>query len=456
MSGQPHSNVDLTDPRSDRFSPERVAAHGFMFVTDRVPLSTMPTGFSDRYAGFLHKLAERAPTTLVIGLRRSTLSELGLDAAALQHELANEFPELAGIVVRPPRSSKRPLQRLIEGARAVVGPRQPGTPLPDFEEASTFAGVLLLVHSSMAHLGIGRAGRGDGGTVYLLEEEMERAPRNESTLTPMQRRRSALVHTLLVHSTTFRLFRKIGAEDDPVVVLNETEASIFSRWIKPSNIVVLPLSVQVPDQHQVRNPPSPTPVVVGILGRIGDDRNALPTIEVLEELRKGDRPQLAALRWLIVGSNPPEPLRRLSSEQVTVTGYVPDMAAYYEQVDVILIPSSSATGSKTTLLRAWSYGIPVVISDAAAATMPVDDEVNALIAHGPDGHLRALERLCTDAALRDRIITEGRRSLEPFDPSRAADRLLSVATPGLVPNPFDPGSATGGPRTGFSDGQPPQ
>ena len=275
--------------------------------------------------------------------------------------------------------------------------------------------------------------------MYLLEEEMERAPRNESTLTPMQRRRSALAHALLAKSTTFRLFRKIGAEHDPVVVLNDAEASIFSRWIQPSNIVVLPLGIRLPDQDQVRIPPSPTPVVVGVLGRLGDDRNALPTIEVLEELRRGNRPDLAALRWLIVGSNPPEPLRRLSSEQVTVTGYVPDMAAYYEKVDVILIPSSSATGSKTTLLKAWSYGIPVVISDAAAATMPVQDGVNALIAHGPDGHLRALERLCTNAALRDRIITEGRRSLEAFDPSRTADRLLGVATHGgHPPEPWRP------------------
>ena len=128
MSVQPDPTIDLTGPRAGRFSPERVAANGFMFVTDRVPLTTMPTGFNDRYASFLHELAEQAPTTLVIGLRRGTLSELGLDSSALEHELANEFPELVRIVVRPPAPAKPTFQRLIEGARAVASPRQAGTP----------------------------------------------------------------------------------------------------------------------------------------------------------------------------------------------------------------------------------------------------------------------------------------------------------------------------------------
>ncbi len=416
-----------------------VDAHGFLFVSDRIPLPTLPTGFVDRYSGFLHGLAARAPTGLVVGTRRALLDATGVDGPSIREQLVDEFPELDHVDVRPIRAPRSGRRRVTEPARALARPRLANTSIPELDAATRFPGILIVTHSAMAHLGVGRRARGLH-TVYLLEEGFERAPRNESALTPTQRRKSAMTHaarrTLIVH----RLLRRVDAEGDPVVVMSPEEESYFSRWIRRSPIVVLPDSVRFPDDRSIhaaaRNGSrSGTPSSVGVFGRLGDDRNALATIALLELAHDpGSRGSLLThpLRWLIVGSNPPPTLSALASDTVTVTGYVPDMGPYYERADIAVVPATSVTGNKSTLLKAWSYGLPVVISAASASAMPVRHEVNAIVADSTAGMLRAIDRLCRDADLRDRIAREGHRTACDFESARVAARFVELAGSGSI------------------------
>jgi glycosyltransferase involved in cell wall biosynthesis len=76
-------------------------------------------------------------------------------------------------------------------------------------------------------------------------------------------------------------------------------------------------------------------------------------------------------RFKIVGSDPPDAIRRLQDDPgVVVTGYVPDIRPHLASAGVIVCPLRIGVGIQNKMLEAMSMGKPVVATPIACKGIP--------------------------------------------------------------------------------------
>jgi len=81
---------------------------------------------------------------------------------------------------------------------------------------------------------------------------------------------------------------------------------------------------------------------------------------------------LPSARFIVVGSNPPEALKKLQNERVEIKGFVSEneLTSIYNSVKLVVIPLRYGAGVKGKTVEAMHYGLPVVTSDFGIEGMP--------------------------------------------------------------------------------------
>lgn len=108
-------------------------------------------------------------------------------------------------------------------------------------------------------------------------------------------------------------------------------------------------------------------------------------------------------RLLIVGKNPGRQVLNLSSEQIIVTGAVPDINSYIRESSVIIAPLRIGSGTRIKILEAMAQGKPVVSSSLGCMGLKVTNGENILIADEPRNFADCILRLLGDRDERFRI-----------------------------------------------------
>jgi GT2 family glycosyltransferase len=85
-------------------------------------------------------------------------------------------------------------------------------------------------------------------------------------------------------------------------------------------------------------------------------------------------------KLFIVGINPPESVKELSSFSIEVTGYVEDLTEYYERCRIFVVPHRFCSGIPCKLQEAMNYGIPSVVSSLIASQLNLENRKETLIA----------------------------------------------------------------------------
>ena len=71
------------------------------------------------------------------------------------------------------------------------------------------------------------------------------------------------------------------------------------------------------------------------------------------------------------------------SQNVKLLGYVPDLSELHLQSRLVICPLINGAGTKTKLVEAMSYALPIVTTQTCASALFLEDGVNALIADEP-------------------------------------------------------------------------
>jgi glycosyltransferase involved in cell wall biosynthesis len=113
--------------------------------------------------------------------------------------------------------------------------------------------------------------------------------------------------------------------------------------------------------------------------------------------------KLPQLRFIIVGSDPSALLLKLASRNIEVTGYVKDVAPYFETCRVFVSPLRYGAGMKGKIGQSMAFGLPVVTTTVGAEGIGLIGNENALIADAAGDFADAVLRLYTDENLWERI-----------------------------------------------------
>lgn len=109
----------------------------------------------------------------------------------------------------------------------------------------------------------------------------------------------------------------------------------------------------------------------------------------------------------IIGTQPPNWLKKLSTSDFFVTEYEPDLSPIFNQCRLSIAPMRYGAGIKGKVLLSMSYGIPVVASSIAAEGMPVVDRRDILIADDPISFSDRIAELYSDESLWNRLSKNG-------------------------------------------------
>lgn len=122
------------------------------------------------------------------------------------------------------------------------------------------------------------------------------------------------------------------------------------------------------------------------------------------------------LHFFIVGGGPPEELRKMASDRVTITGFVQDPSSFFALASVMVAPLTSGGGLKVKILESMAAGLAVVGNAIAMEGIGALPGVHYVHAESMMEFVEAASQLTSDPTFRERISCAGRNFvLEHFD-----------------------------------------
>jgi glycosyltransferase involved in cell wall biosynthesis len=184
----------------------------------------------------------------------------------------------------------------------------------------------------------------------------------------------------------------------------------------------------------------PGRLLIGAVGRLSPEKGFDLLIGAVDRLLQGGRD----VGLVIFGAGGERAaLEALAgqlgrTDRVRLAGYCADLPGWYEAMDVFAL-SSLREGLPNVLLEAMALEVPVVATRIAGVPQLVEHGANGLLVEpgSTDALAGALDRLLGDPALRQRLATAGRRTVEERHSFAARmrkiaalyDRLLGRAAP---------------------------
>lgn len=193
---------------------------------------------------------------------------------------------------------------------------------------------------------------------------------------------------------------------DVVVVTTESDTATLRDYL-PDNVIAV-----VPNIHHER---ADVPAVQDrrpnsllFVGGFDHSPNVDAVLFFCRDILPLIRKSIPDVVVTIVGDVPPDEIRRLRSDTVTVTGWVPEVGPYLESHMVSIAPLRFGSGMKGKVGEAMANGVPVVATEIAAEGMELRDGETALIANSAEEFARAVVRVLRDETLHERLSTNGR------------------------------------------------
>lgn len=142
-------------------------------------------------------------------------------------------------------------------------------------------------------------------------------------------------------------------------------------------------------------------------------RHVLPLIEDLD------------CRFVVVGSNPPEVLKKEAGDRVEVTGFVDSVAPYFEGCLCMASPLVGGAGIKVKILEALSAGVPVLTNRIGIEGIPAGDGREYCHCERAEDYETCIRRLLDDPEAAETLSEAARTFIHShYDLGRTLDRLI--------------------------------
>ena len=214
---------------------------------------------------------------------------------------------------------------------------------------------------------------------------------------------------------------------DVTLVVSHVEQRLLSELVPDARVMVLSTI------HEVFPAGKPFAEREGLLfiGGFQHPPNADGVLWYARDILPRVRDALPGVKTIIVGSLVPAPIKALAADDFVVTGYVPDVAPYFDACRISISPLRYGAGVKGKINLAMSYGLPVVATTPSIEAMHLEPGEDVLVADIAAEFADAIVRLYRDQALWERLAAGGRENIRRHfsrDVARSAiTRLIALA-----------------------------
>lgn len=118
--------------------------------------------------------------------------------------------------------------------------------------------------------------------------------------------------------------------------------------------------------------------------------------ELLPEIRK----KVHGLKLIIAGQRPIKKILDLATEDIQVTGFVPDLSALYRGASIVVAPLRFGAGTQNKVLEAMSMGVPVVSGKIGFEGLDIHSGEGVFLAEDNESFIEKCACLLSDADLR--------------------------------------------------------
>jgi glycosyltransferase involved in cell wall biosynthesis len=220
-----------------------------------------------------------------------------------------------------------------------------------------------------------------------------------------------------------------SAQPDTVVSISRPEVSRARAIYPRSNHTLLPFTLDPASWPEFQTGSIGTSVLA--VGNFAEDRNAEGLAALFEELSSRPGRRLSEKVKIVSGPGVHDILVPFSDQFLVCSAESPEeLVDRYRCALAAVVPSRRMTGIKTTVLQAWSCGVPVVCSAEAARS--IGSTSGLLVGRSPSEMADHLLRIETDRVLRERLVAAGYQTLRAdFDASQEVVVLSALLSSAL-------------------------
>lgn len=210
------------------------------------------------------------------------------------------------------------------------------------------------------------------------------------------------------------------------IVLSSVDYNSLKKMIGCEfNHIIIPIGV--PDRG-LKKENDNKKLNVLFVGTLTWEPNNEGLIWFLEEVMPIIEQKKIDLHLYIVGKNPSEEVRKLSSEykgKVTLTGYVDSIDEYYDMCDMTIVPLFIGSGQRVKLIEAFSKGMPAISTSIGAEGLEYNSE-SLIVANGKEDFANAIE-LMQDKWVRKKYGINSRKIYDKFYSLNIVSKLIECA-----------------------------
>ena len=190
------------------------------------------------------------------------------------------------------------------------------------------------------------------------------------------------------------------------------EALSFSNVRKEERvapITVIPIAVDTQQLQPIKRTPSSMNIVT--LGTLHYPPNADGIRWFLNDVFPLVQGRVPAATLTIIGKNPPKDFLDAaahSPKALKVTGYVPELAPYFEKSAVMVVPVRAGGGMRVRILEAFAYAMPVVTTTIGLEGINAEPGKDVLVADTETDFANYVSGLLENVSLQNNLSVNGR------------------------------------------------
>lgn len=212
---------------------------------------------------------------------------------------------------------------------------------------------------------------------------------------------------------------------DKIIVISDLEGKTLKEYYNEESKIIT-----IGNIHQyIKNEKSPSFEDRKDLLFIGGFDHK-PNVDAVEHLHEEIMPLLwkskPEISISIIGSNPPDSILKLHSENFKIVGYVKEVAPYFLNSRIFVAPLRYGAGIKGKIGQSIEFGLPLVTTNIGGEGFDFGENTQYIVANTSKEIVDNILLLYQNQEIWNTIKSDSEKVIEPFSSQTIEQRILSL------------------------------